>query len=1348
MSKKTFIDELNEENSTFSSLRQAEMVANLLDTVSSDIYSESQRFVFELIQNADDAAKDTSNEVHFDFLPNCLIVSHNGKPFDEKDIISLTGAGASTKKSDPTKTGYKGIGFKSVFGKSERVTIFSEGYQFRFDKKVHKTKLPWQVIPIWTELKDLTDEIQASFSKSNYTVSTVIEIKKADSLEKDLDELLNNGQTLLFLRRISRISVSRNGKTVFSIEKKIISHETIFDEVKLLKDGKEISSWLAKTFEKIPILPETKEALIYDDKTPEKLKEAEFTEISFAAKIEEGKIKSLKKHEGLIFTYLPTKVSDFEFPFLVNGGFITNAAREGLHEDQVWNQWLFKLVAEKILDWIGLLATSKYKFQILHLLPQKFNSIQNELKNSFDIALEKSGKGKSFVPSKSLKLKKVSELIIDETGLSELSFISPDIVIDFINQKEGTTFKNDSFVNSELRRTDKLRSFGAKYFESENLESFFLSPIYKNNHQPSENFSLIEYFYNKAAKDESKEWNEKLKTTPFIYAEGGELKTPQTVCFPSISFKTEFGATVTVIHNEIYPKIEANSKVKNWLELLGVKQPSDVAFLENEIIGNIESCITTDNYLRVTRYLFNQHKKSLLTELHYYQLHDLKILTTNNELVSANQCFLSDIYEPTLRLERVNNVCKFVSPNYQETTDLTSEWKTFFLYIGVVENVELLEKRILLSNAKIQYEKFLPFFEKNSIQNYKAASGNIWHNQINTYKITIYSLIEFATEYEFSKLFWEKVVKTKFARINNDKGFTSYQDKTDLGENLFDWSLINAEIFPTSLKKCSKAKDIFINDKEISDIAGIILPVFDYQEPLSDEWRKRLPFKKQLELEDFLTVLEKIAAQTEEDDILRKYNRKKIGLIYNKLASLLPNFSEEKRQEIIDWASENKLLSANDKFEIASELKWIKIEGFTTVSEQLKIIQLPENCETTSEEFEELISLFQVQIIDKFIPTFEKKKNDYELKNKLQSILPYFVAIIEKKQYSDFKIEFVRLFSIITKSNFYNATEIKLSFQYKEEIIEGASLNVFRELNEFYFKEKWRSPITMFTLIPELAGLLEVTGLNDELRLLLHLDESETTTWLVEQGLDLSNIQTKPEFAKAIETVKENIIELGIVETPSTNPIQSSDLEKLLKEKNLTFEQLVLLLKNLDADEIEDGISFSSNNHLEQKGKNEENRIARELVCERLTSEGYTFANGSGDNSVVNGAVKDKIEYPLVVKSYRNTSYKFNIRPNEWLQLSKPNAMFWVHRGNGKLEVLNLKGLLRANSEFHIQFETSTFSFEGLVKFAEVFRFVKNVHFQLDAPNFSFAEAFKEYRFDTRDISIAANGKDDSNLMH
>ena len=1141
MTKETFINKLCEENSTFSSTRQAETFANLLDTVSTDIYSESQRFVFELIQNADDSANTTNNEVHFDFLPNCLIVSHNGKAFDESDIISLTGAGASTKRADPTKTGYKGIGFKSVFGKSERVTIFSDGYQFRFDKAIHKSKLPWQIIPLWTVPIDLTKEIQDSIAKNKYNVSTVIEFKKAASLLSDLNELLNNGQILLFLRRISKISVSQNGISISSIEKKVISQDIAFNEVILAKDGKEISSWLTKSFERIPISTDTKEALQQDDQTPEKLKEAEFTEISFAAKIEEGKIKPLKKEESLIFTYLPTKVSDFEFPFLVNGSFITNAAREGLHEDRVWNQWLFKLVAEKILDWLEILASSNFKFHILHLLPQKFNTVSNDLKNSFDISLDKAGKEKAFVPSKSLKLRKASELIIDKTGLSDLSFISTDIVIDYINQKENRTFKYDSFVNSKLQRTDKLRLFGSKFFDTENIESFFLSPIFKANHQPLENFSLIEYFYTKANIDESREWNEKLKGIPFIYANGKNLKSPRTVCFPSITYETEFGDGVTVIHNEVYPKIENNSKVKNWLELLGVKEPSDTAYLENEIIGNIENCITKDNYLRVTRYLFNQHKKALLTDWHFDKLQELKIFTTSKEFKPANECYLSDFYEPSLKLEKVNEAGKYVSETYKQPEDLISEWKTLFLKIGISENISMIKiKTSINSNNGIESNYFnevgVEAKQEHSFPHLVGSTNSITLDKIR------YS--EFAKDYKFSKVFWQQAIKTIHPDIVNQYAYMpwGYYGSQKPVKNYFFWSIENSGIFPSTTKECLTAKNLYINDKEITDIAGKYLPVFDYNEPLPDEWRTLLPFKDRLELSDYLTVLEKIAEKTEEDEIIRKYNRKKIGLIYNKLASLLPNFSEEKKEVIKNWASENKLLSANGKFENANELKWIKIDGFTIASEKLKIIQLPENCDINSKTFEELISLFQVLIIDRFIPTFEKEKKDFELRNKLQNILPYFVAIIEKKQYAEFTKEFDRLFSIIAKSEFFNAAEIKLSFKYQKEIIEGASLNVYRELNNFYFKGRWRSPITMFTLIPELSSLLEVTGLNDELRLLLQLEEDEIIEWLAGLDYDISDIKLKPEYQIAIQTIKiETTAKIGTTTYAENEGIKSEE---------------------------------------------------------------------------------------------------------------------------------------------------------------------------------------------------------------
>ena len=222
MSKKDFIDTLYKKRSTFIDPDQAEMLANLLDTVSSDIYSESQRFIFELIQNADDAALTDSNEILFDFHSHSLIVSHKGKSFDEADIYGITNAGKGTKGSDATKTGYKGIGFKSVFGKSNRVTILSDGYSFRFDRTLIRQsfdgiKMPWQIIPIWTDANDFHNYINSNCLKDTFNVSTIIELENSLSLKNELNELLSNGKILLFLRKITIISISINGNLDYTM---------------------------------------------------------------------------------------------------------------------------------------------------------------------------------------------------------------------------------------------------------------------------------------------------------------------------------------------------------------------------------------------------------------------------------------------------------------------------------------------------------------------------------------------------------------------------------------------------------------------------------------------------------------------------------------------------------------------------------------------------------------------------------------------------------------------------------------------------------------------------------------------------------------------------------------------------------------------------------------------------------------------------------------------------------------------------------------------------------------------------------------------------------------------------
>lgn len=137
--------------------------------LSSGIYTEDERFVFELLQNAVDAFNNQNGNLNIKTVieGKYIVFMHNGDAFSERDIEGLCDIGNGNKIDDIKKIGYKGIGFKSVFMRSTCVTVKSDNSCFKFDKSywdnywekhwnpTFGTKderknylMPWQIIPI------------------------------------------------------------------------------------------------------------------------------------------------------------------------------------------------------------------------------------------------------------------------------------------------------------------------------------------------------------------------------------------------------------------------------------------------------------------------------------------------------------------------------------------------------------------------------------------------------------------------------------------------------------------------------------------------------------------------------------------------------------------------------------------------------------------------------------------------------------------------------------------------------------------------------------------------------------------------------------------------------------------------------------------------------------------------------------------------------------------------------------------------------------------------------------------------------------------------------------------------
>ena len=103
-------------------------------------YDDRSHFLFELLQNAEDALKRREGEgprsVSFYLSQDRLRFSHFGQLFTEKDVRGICGIGESTKAEDQATIGKFGIGFKAVYAFTDAPEIHSGAEHFAIDSFV------------------------------------------------------------------------------------------------------------------------------------------------------------------------------------------------------------------------------------------------------------------------------------------------------------------------------------------------------------------------------------------------------------------------------------------------------------------------------------------------------------------------------------------------------------------------------------------------------------------------------------------------------------------------------------------------------------------------------------------------------------------------------------------------------------------------------------------------------------------------------------------------------------------------------------------------------------------------------------------------------------------------------------------------------------------------------------------------------------------------------------------------------------------------------------------------------------------------------------------------------------
>ncbi len=1213
MEHKNFIDNLTQNNANYNNPEQAITTANLCDTISRDINTDSQRFIYELLQNADDSSNQCGIlDLHVDFVGDFVVVSHKGEPFSKIDIESISSAGDGTKTGDIKKTGFKGIGFKSVFSHSNYVIIKSGNFCFKFDKqhwsshwnnawgsqstwkhernsknKDESLKMPWQIIPIWTELPN---ELKSLSIFREYSVSTIIRYDKVEQLKKALNDLFSESQIVLFLR-------SKEVKVSINTSEKIVLEKSVSGEVTTLKrNGSILSEWLIKT-EQFPIPTDVQTEINTDDKSPKKLKEAKQTEISFAIQVEKGKLKAVMKENRLIFTYLPTSIN-YDFPFLVNASFLTDAGRQHLHQDTFWNNWLFKQIPIKFFSWVAELAhkNSKYNKQFLTIVPHKLGAslLERSFNEGFDIALQTI----EFIPNLKGDLLKVKESVFDKTHISQ--FINAQTLINYINESRNKIFSVSS-LTPYLEPIGTLGRLGTEMFDIDDLEGFFASSIFVKEHTLSENFNLISFLYEQAQRSKGEDnrnvWNEILRQTSFIFDENEQLKKPKHIYFPTVEFSNEFTDDISIIHDSIVSKINANSHIKSWLEYLGVKEPSDLSFIEKTIIGQGDTFVTNENAIKTGRYLFNAYIKGTLQNKHYQELKKFKLLTKENTLVKVENSFLSNFYEPELQLESNYRNNFYVSESYHEEKDLKIEWKSFFIKIGVAQNIKSNTFHGDMHWSNCFDSSYLQFIDKayyDNSSNWSYHTGGSISESHAFRNFTYFQVIKQTLYYSFSKIFWENIWKNPSNDVVLNDTILLHgwkRDWTKYVKSHTIWFMETQKCFPTTQKTCLKSSETFSNNiPQIYEIAGKYLPVFEYEGAVPPQWQPYLKFITTLSLNDYLQILSSIWRENNLDEILQKENQKRIGLIYAKLAFM--NFHSSEVEKIKEWSNSNKLLSKNGTdFYYPKNLSIVSVDGFNAPHLAF--------ADKQSTEIIELLRIFGVQIIDKVIASISNGKVEItDLKTKLLQISPLIalVAVEKSKNRKEWENEYERIKQKLSSIHFFETTEIYLSYGNEDDKQKRSS---WAEYDNFYYVGKWYSPRVLDGLVEPLGNFLKIRYAERILTVLLLETFGGGVEYLKEKGFDISLIPD--------ELLNPNEPEIRVINEGNRQYNQTD--EDLGKQGELVvFEKLKKIFTkkyNQVATETETGFKVGNNVEVFWRNKDQTTTADHDFKILELNNELY-----------------------------------------------------------------------------------------------------------------------------------------------
>ncbi len=536
-----------------------------------DKYAVKAHFIFELLQNSDDAL---ATSVRIILSENGLYYIHNGcvgfsltNVEQERDgvaaghINAITSIGASTKL-EGNKIGKFGIGFKSVFQYTSLPHIEDDFFSFRIENYIVPVEEPHLNV----------------YRNEGETLFYLPFDNKSESYNDILSTLKTMSNPLLFLNNIVQIIwETDNGENGGWNKSELASQDVNLSTFKVnCKKNR-----LGENDYKLCICKNIADSsqcvtIVYNSD-------------------EEGNIYPRKESGRNLYCFFPLVEQILSLPFVIHAPFLLTENREQIKKTESWNRLIFETVSDILAEIPCLLSQLRlHNDSFLNLIPIKkvdyplfdysryIERLLNVLNESsvFYTRIDRYVKGTQLrIPSNETLTNVFSEEKMQVLFPEETLFWS---AYPFYNYQENFLLKHKI-----IKKHTSLENILVRISEE------FMS------NQPKEWVSSLYECVLSELEDNSKDCTY-LKYSPIFLCEDGKYRSIYDRDNTVQLFVTDQSVTFNGIYN-IDNSLVENKTTKKILEQLGVSKPSQKTLVERSILPRyLYGKVTVDDLEQIT----------------------------------------------------------------------------------------------------------------------------------------------------------------------------------------------------------------------------------------------------------------------------------------------------------------------------------------------------------------------------------------------------------------------------------------------------------------------------------------------------------------------------------------------------------------------------------------------------------------------------------------------------------------------------------------------------------------------------------------------------------------------------